>query len=368
MYKLTGKYFDLSFLINDLLFLVNDLSVLINRVKTNIIIKYKMNGKTSQKFKCAWCDHVFSSKANLLNHEKTAKYCLKTRVDNVEENLSTCDICGKIYSQIGTLQKHYKKCSAIRDEKENKLIAAKNEVIIKELEETNKTQQKLLKKQTKHIQQIEYKNLSYRKRIMAQKEEIRTLRSKLDHEQGVLIGYKESKPPTIVNNTIINNKLKMVPTSKIKPFTTELIEANSETYTYDQFIDMKDGLISHLLQTTVFEDEDGRIHKNYVCTNRARNTFHILLSADDWKLDPGAYEIHNYLDSLRPFAEEHYKQFKVFFDSIKYGDDKADIQYYKEHGIKLLDFIKAFREGPCDANREKLLKLVRTGIKKRLSV
>lgn len=334
------------------------------------------------EFNCKWCGKSFSSKSNLYTHTKTAKYCLKKRAENVENELSTCDICGKNFSQVVSLKKHHQKCTLVHQgtiHKLNNNLSTKDETI-KELIQKNDNLLILIKKYKRNklaqkkkfedeIEKLKAENLMHIDCIKTQKEDIDRLRNELNYEQGILAGYTASKPSIIVNNTqIINNKLKTVPTSRINPFTPELIESSSENYTYEHFLEMRNGLITHLLETTIFEDEDGRIHKNYVCTNRARNTFHILISSDKWKKDNGAFYIHRYLDSLRSLAEDYNAQFNKCFNEISYGDDTMLITQYKNMSIALLTFMSAFREGPCESNREKLLLAIRSGVKDRLSI
>ena len=47
---------------------------------------------------CEFCKNVFSTKTNLNNHQKRAKYCLKLRGLNNSETNHKCDSCGKCFS------------------------------------------------------------------------------------------------------------------------------------------------------------------------------------------------------------------------------------------------------------------------------
>jgi hypothetical protein len=54
---------------------------------------------------------VFSSKTNLNNHQKTAKYCLKLRGNTVSR--FTCKTCEKPFNKKFNLDRHQEKCVSI---------------------------------------------------------------------------------------------------------------------------------------------------------------------------------------------------------------------------------------------------------------
>nr|QBK87864.1 MAG: hypothetical protein LCMAC202_02250 [Marseillevirus LCMAC202] len=60
-------------------------------------------------YTCEHCKHVFAERANLLKHQKRAKYCLQIR--GLEKTTYTC-ACGKIYTRNDSLQRHHADCQA----------------------------------------------------------------------------------------------------------------------------------------------------------------------------------------------------------------------------------------------------------------
>lgn len=58
---------------------------------------------------CQFCHNVFSTKPNLIHHQRTAKYCLKLRND-IKPVEFKCHICNKVYTSNYRLASHLTKC------------------------------------------------------------------------------------------------------------------------------------------------------------------------------------------------------------------------------------------------------------------
>jgi len=59
---------------------------------------------------CEFCKNVFSTKTNLNNHQKRAKYCLKLRGLDTTQTEHICDSCGKSFSGAYELKRHIGIC------------------------------------------------------------------------------------------------------------------------------------------------------------------------------------------------------------------------------------------------------------------
>jgi hypothetical protein len=59
---------------------------------------------------CEFCKNIFSSKANLNSHQKTAKYCLEKQ-GKIESALFKCKHCLKVLSSEKRLKSHYESCN-----------------------------------------------------------------------------------------------------------------------------------------------------------------------------------------------------------------------------------------------------------------
>lgn len=294
--------------------------------------------------KCEFCQREFSSHTNLMTHMKTAKYCLKLR-GSVAVSTYDCEFCGKNFTQKAKKETHSMNCNS--------------EVLQKARD---------LEKYKKMYKKVKKENALMAEMIKKYEQKTINLEKELEFEKGKVVGMKVSKPPIINNNTIINQKLKAVPTSSIQPFNMQTIEAGVEYYSYEHFLNFRKGLVNHLLNITIFEDEYGVVNKNYVCTNRSQNTFHILVSDEKWTQDNGAFYIHKYLDSLKNKFEEHVIYFDKQHDRVLKSDDTIDVTIYKNLATKLLYFKEEMRGDHENVKRQNLLASVRSGIKDRLAI
>ena len=104
---------------------------------------------------CEFCKNVFSTKTNLNNHQKRAKYCLKLRGLNTSETNHKCDSCGKCFSGAYELKRHIGIC------KHNDSLKNANKIIKKLEEEVIKLREKvsILQEDKKDLQD-RYDNLS----------------------------------------------------------------------------------------------------------------------------------------------------------------------------------------------------------------
>ena len=65
---------------------------------------------------CDFCKKTFSSKSNLLNHKKTAKFCLKMQEDREEKEENNnklsfeCIYCKKLGAQGNMKRYHFDNC------------------------------------------------------------------------------------------------------------------------------------------------------------------------------------------------------------------------------------------------------------------
>jgi len=66
-----------------------------------------MIGKDEQ-MECEYCKNKFSTKGSLLNHQKTAKYCLKKQNINAENH--ECLGCGTKFTRKYELSRHISSC------------------------------------------------------------------------------------------------------------------------------------------------------------------------------------------------------------------------------------------------------------------
>ena len=104
---------------------------------------------------CEFCKNVFSTKTNLNNHQKRAKYCLKLRGLDTTQTEHICDSCGKSFSGAYELKRHIGICKNNDSlKKANKKIKNLEEEVIKLREKVS-----ILQEDKKNLQD-RYDNLS----------------------------------------------------------------------------------------------------------------------------------------------------------------------------------------------------------------
>lgn len=330
------------------------------------------------KFKCEHCDKTFTTKTNLKTHMNTAKYCLDIQGSKIL-NPIMCEFCDRAFTKKIIHDRHVPICEArklkIRDD-EFRTQAEEFEKITQDLEQRNEQLALIklkLKEKDKAISKLKLllqENTESIKDLKLEKEdlndEVTKLKEELAFEKGKIEGYQTTKPPTI-NNQYIHPKLKDVPILNILPL-DDSVEAYLYKYNYDTFLRATKGAVEMLLEIVIFEDENGIINRNCVCTNRARNSFHILVNDKKWTKDNGASCIHSYLNMLKPLVNTHYAAFNVIMDDLITNGDALDMQLIRKRHAKLTPFRNGILGKPGMEAREKLLVDVRAGIRDQTSI
>jgi len=194
---------------------------------------------------CSYCKKSFTTRSNLLLHQKTAKYCLNLR--GTHSDIFKCDYCEKTYATNQRLKNHVKKCLLEKKEKDKE-----NSVI------------QLLKKQ---IETLEKKNNELQKTISA-------------------IALKGSNT-TIVGSNNGNN-------CNNKKYTLNLNDKDAMTKFLEENLDKTvvgggQKALANLISTKYLKAPDGK--DLYVCTDPARQTFEFCNTEGYVEKDVKAYKL-----------------------------------------------------------------------------
>jgi len=153
------------------------------------------------KHQCNFCNNYFSTKTNLNNHQRKAKYCLKLQGSSRLKDASIiCDACGKVSTSKWNHQLHAEKCK-----KSSRIFTLidSNDKLKRKNEDLNVSVKMLSK-------QVDDKNNT----IKELKTQIQILQDKLEN-----IAIKAVQRPTTTNNmnkTQINNFIR-----NMQPITTD---------------------------------------------------------------------------------------------------------------------------------------------------
>jgi len=174
-------------------------------------------------FQCEFCSETFSNNYTLNIHIKTAKYCLKLRGKNLEENF-TCEACNKNFNLKYNFTQHKSTCKYIKEYEKIKLNenyyeleqkASKNEQLEKQnntLRENVDQLQKEINKLKEDLEQSQYKNLNYISDLTTVKAENNILQNKVYQNEKMIklleqqIEKYENKITKLENELQVNTR------------------------------------------------------------------------------------------------------------------------------------------------------------------
>jgi hypothetical protein len=157
---------------------------------------------------CEFCNSTFSKKSNLLNHKKTAKFCLA--IQGKENNDFVCKYCNKKLSHKNSLNLHLLNCS-----NKNELNLEKLEKDIEELKSELINKDKLLIEKDKEMLILQQE---YEKKISILQKENEIYKGKLEKLEDTIA--KIAAKPRTTNNTTNNQRYNQI-IQNLSPITEE---------------------------------------------------------------------------------------------------------------------------------------------------
>lgn len=363
-----------------------------NHKNTAVYCLKLRGGNVTKQYKCEFCNENFTQKITLTKHSAICtgfklQKTLEKEIDSLKEKLkeekqqkskisrtlklSQTKILKskqKIINLEQILQKNQETISNLRSDCETKLeeteinhsleieklqrdydatieeleinrsleiekLHHKNELTIKKLESDRALEFEKLK--SDHVLEVE--------KLKQEKDEkdkkIIELEKNIEYGKGVLIGYKQVKPPNVVtNNTIVNQKLASIKIDNIRPLTVATIIEDIPKYTFDMYMKAEDGIVEFMKGLTQLELEDGSIERNYACTDKSRNTFHKLIESREWTQDGGAQIINKVFDILSNKSEEHWSD----LTELTKHHDQGERESYSRRRTILVPFHLSF--------------------------
>jgi len=117
-----------------------------------------MIGKDEQ-MECEYCKNKFSTKGSLLNHQKTAKYCLKKQNINAENH--ECLGCGTKFTRKYELSRHISSCKLNKVVENLTLQNTELDISNKLLIEENKQKDKIIEELKQNVKDLQKKLVSF---------------------------------------------------------------------------------------------------------------------------------------------------------------------------------------------------------------
>jgi hypothetical protein len=281
----------------------------------------------SKPWTCRYCKSKLSTKGSLTYHQKTAQYCLKIQGKSVD-NKFTCHVCSKKYIHKHKLTKHLEKCKEVEED----MLGKSNEKLknrVNKLRDKNKVF-------VDEIKDLKRENNDLKKTI-------HELEKKLSEQKGMYEGYniaaEKYKPKTVNRQKITyNNKLLSIATDNIRPLTIETVDedVNEGKFTREMFERGISGILEFVSNIITLKNDEGKIERNYACTDSSRHKFHRLIKSKEWQEDNGAHFLNEILDQLKPSFKQYFLELIEEKIAIRENAKRASTNFTEEEDI---DFV-----------------------------
>jgi len=207
-------------------------------------------------YNCEFCDGEFTTKSNMVYHQKNTKYCLEKQGIKGGKKFE-CEYCESILSSEKRLKTHYLICDKYTIDKIEKKYKEEIDVL-------NQNNMKLIEEKDKQIEE--------------QKQQIKDLQDKLEN-----VAIKAVSRPT---NTIKNTQNNYI--QQLKPVTEDVLNENVQHLTIDHILKGPEGYAEYALEFPLkdrvacidysrrkvkFKDQEGNVITDPEMTNLATKFF-----------------------------------------------------------------------------------------------
>ena len=259
-----------------------------------------MEESLSKSTLCNFCNKTFVSKVVLINHQKTAKYCLKKQGKN--NNEYKCEYCSKILATQLRLNTHMNICK-LKDKKINKDISLseEKEKELKKYISLSKEKEKELKKYISLSKEKEKDLKKYINESLSKDKIIEELRNLLEKSNNTIAEI--AKQPKMISNNdnrirTQNNINQSFDINDVKKI-SNVLEHN---LTPDVLANGQKGL-AEMLKKHLLQNEKGE--PIYECTDVSRQKFEFINKHGYLETDPKAAKLITSLNSANIFDVAH---------------------------------------------------------------
>lgn len=187
-------------------------------------------------FSCEYCKNSYSTKTNLVNHQRTAKFCIeirnKTELECYDNKTFSCEKCLKIFTRKDVLDKHVITCkNIIKPIFENK---------IKELEDK-------LQIQTEENLKLKNEIMILKNSLKFKEEQLKDIKD-INDKYNDVIKFAVNKPTSTTN---INNVTYNSMVNDLIPFTDINIKKGISTITHKSLLFNSDNVIRNFVNSLV---------------------------------------------------------------------------------------------------------------------
>jgi hypothetical protein len=268
---------------------------------------------------CNFCKKEFTTKGNLISHQRTAKYCLEIQGKNIENY--KCTYCNKNFTSLYNLNEHYNSCK-LKKKEEEKLIEKKRNTEynnkIRNIEEKYKKEidnyKLVISQKDREIENYklvssqkdkEIENYKLCKKEIEMKDEIiEKFEKKIESYEKRL--FEMASRPT--NNS---SSTKTVVINNNSPLTNEVLRQCANTFTLENAKNIK-GITKHFTES---------LEDHITCTDYARNIFKYKNEKDEEIVDSDLENLlPQYLGVLKDKNNFLYKEM---------------INYFKENNVSI---------------------------------
>jgi hypothetical protein len=257
-----------------------------------------------ESLKCNYCDKIFSSKANLIHHQKTAKFCLNKQ--GINNQSFKCSYCLKILSTYPRLNTHLSICKKKKDEDKKLNNYNYNETDIK-----LKEYQIKLKEKEEYISKLE----------------------ELLKEANQTIYNIAKQPKTIQTNTNSNNDNRIKTQNNLSQVfdINDIKKINNvlEKYLTPDVLSKGQKGVAEMLKEHLLQNEKGELI--YECTDVSRQKFEFINTYGFVEPDPKAIKLLKSLSDANIFDVAH-STGKKLWETLNGVDHDAQHVYMPKVG------------------------------------